>query len=267
MQVGLIDLRFIAIEMAGGLQISCEYKTALFSVQTIDHLLNAYTGVLEFMAADPRKRVSEFALPGTLVQQAAEARRREHKSMIAIAASFTAESLEEPLKYLLSELGIQHHIQFAPYQQLFQQFLDPASLLRTADGFAIGLVRFEDWLHGESLNGPAAKAKLEGIARELTAALQRVRYASVPTIVCFCPPSPAAAWTRDLEAAVADAVADAPSIHVIRSAEILDLYPVAEYIDEYAQKLGNVPYTSDFFSALGTMLTRRMWSVAKDHYK
>ena len=57
------------------------------------------------------------------------------------------------------------------------------------------------------------------------------------------------------------------SVHVIRSNEILDTYPVEEYEDEYAQRLGNVPYTTDFFSALGTMLARRMWNVAENHYK
>ena len=56
-------------------------------------------------------------------------------------------------------------------------------------------------------------------------------------------------------------------VHVVRSREVLDLYPVEEYEDEYAQRLGNVPYTTDFFSALGTMLARRMWGVAENRYR
>jgi hypothetical protein len=33
------------------------------------------------------------------------------------------------------------------------------------------------------------------------------------------------------------------------------------------QRLGNVPYTRDFYSALGTMLARRMWGAAENRYK
>ena len=70
-----------------------------------------------------------------------------------------------------------------------------------------------------------------------------------------------------LETKVEDAFASRSAVHVIRSGEVLDLYPVEEYEDEYAQRLGNVPYTTDFFSALGTMLARRMWGAAENQYQ
>ena len=63
------------------------------------------------------------------------------------------------------------------------------------------------------------------------------------------------------------AFAGGGSVHVIASSDVLDLYPVEEYEDEYAQRLGNVPYTTDFFSAVGTMVARRMWGVAENRYQ
>ena len=50
---------------------------------------------------------------------------------IAVAATFTAEPLEQSLAFWMLELGISARIEFAPYNQVFQQLLDPSSLLAT----------------------------------------------------------------------------------------------------------------------------------------
>ncbi len=53
------------------------------------------------------------------------------KQTIAITATFTAELIEESLSYWMQELCIPFNTEFAPYNQVFQQLLDPASLLST----------------------------------------------------------------------------------------------------------------------------------------
>lgn len=69
-----------------------------------------------------------------------------HKQNIAITATFTAEPVEESLAFWTSELDIPGKIEFAPYNQVFQQLLDPSSLLaNNQDGVNVILVRFEDW--------------------------------------------------------------------------------------------------------------------------
>ena len=67
--------------------------------------------------------------------------------------------------------------------------------------------------------------------------------------MCFCPESQRlaqkAGWSeflRDLEAKVLVAFAEQDLVQVILSDEILDKYPVEEYEDEYARRVGNVPY-------------------------
>ena len=273
-QVALLDLRFLAMETRDGLQISCEYKNRLFGEETIDALLSGSAEVLQNIVAAPARRVCDIALPESLGRQAVAARKRDHVPAVAIAATFTADQVAEPLNFLLDELDMKYRVAFAPYQQVFQQLLDPRSLLRTADGFAVVLVRFEDWLHGDADADDAQKEKLQKLTDELIGALQAAQDGPVPVMVCFCPASRAMVakagwrdWLPGLEAKVADAVAACTSVHVISSEEILDLYPVEEYEDEYAQRLGNVPYTTDFFSALGTMLARCIWGAAENRYK
>lgn len=273
-QVALLDLRLVALETTEGLELSCEYKSQLFTGETIDALLEAYALVLQTIAIDPTQQASEVTLPESLIRQAQQARKRDHVPVVAITASFTAEPVGEPLSFVLGELGMKYRAVFAPYQQVFQQLLDPAGLVRTADGFAVVLARFEDWLDGDKDLDYTQEEKLERVADDLIAALRTAQRGPTPLIVCFCPASRAVSakagpsdHLRSLEAKLADEFRSDSSVLVVRSDEILDLYPVEEYEDEYAQRLGNVPYTTDFFSALGTMLARRMWGASENHYQ
>lgn len=68
------------------------------------------------------------------------------KQKIAITATFTSEPINDSLSYWLEEIGISYSIDFAPYNQVFQELLNPTSLFaRNQDGINIVLVRFEDW--------------------------------------------------------------------------------------------------------------------------
>ena len=74
--------------------------------------------------------------------------RREEQNKVVIAASFTAEPIESTLNFWLDKLDIPSEISFAPYNQIFQQLLDPASELSTnSRGANVILLRLEDWLH------------------------------------------------------------------------------------------------------------------------
>ena len=272
----LLDLRFLAVETGGSLQVSCEYKTSLLANETAVALLEAYAAVLEAITGDPSRPVASIELPQVLVRQVAASRRRGRTRAVAVASSFTAQPLGEPLTSLLSELDMDYRLVFAPDRQVLQQLRDPRSTLRAADGFAIVLTRFEDWLPGGVSANGALHEKLEQAAAEFASAIQTA--AGAPLIVCFCPASRAIVerlmverlqgkdWLDSLEARIALPFADSPSVHVIRSAEILDLYSAGEYEDEYARRLANVPYTTAFFSAVGTILVRRMWGLAENRY-
>ena len=104
--MALLDLRFVAMETRDGLQLSCEYKSALFSEETVDTLLHAYAEVLQEIASDPAKPVSDIALPEPLVRQAAAARRRDHVPTVAITATYSPPNWsKEPLNFLLKRTG------------------------------------------------------------------------------------------------------------------------------------------------------------------
>ena len=73
---------------------------------------------------------------------------------LAIASTFTAEPLADSLSFWFEELGIGADVQFAPTEQVFQQLLDPDSLLgRNRHGVNVVLVRLDDWVAAPTRHG------------------------------------------------------------------------------------------------------------------
>ena len=251
-QVALLDLRFIATETAGGLQIECEYRANCFERRTIENLLSSVAGVLRCMVETPETRIEQIGISKELLERAAEHRQAQRKQTIAIAANFTVEPLEEPLAFWMEQLRMPSSIEFAPFDQVFQQLLDPSSLLASnRDGF--NLVFFK-WR-----NGLDSVSQARELAQSLKTAAAR---GTAQFILCICPPSDEAG-----EQVLAAELAGQPGIHLIGSADILNLYPVDDYRDEYAEGLGAIPYTPAFFVALASMAARRIHGIRSAPYK
>ena len=74
----------------------------------------------------------------------------EPPETIAIAATFTAEALEDPINFWRNELKIPIRAEFGPYNQIFQQLLDTNSLFtKNKRGLNVLLLRLEDWARSQ----------------------------------------------------------------------------------------------------------------------
>jgi FkbH-like protein/FkbM family methyltransferase len=69
---------------------------------------------------------------------------------LCVASTFTAEPLEDSLKFWGAHFGRNVRVDFAPYNQVFQQLLDPTSAFhRNREGINAIVLGLEDWLNGE----------------------------------------------------------------------------------------------------------------------
>ncbi|MBV8845201.1 MAG: hypothetical protein JO307_20535, partial [Bryobacterales bacterium] len=257
-QVALLDLRFIASEISAGLRLDCEYNADLFDDRTIERLLEDYVSVLMQMTAAPETRVEDIAISEDLLKLRDEYRRRQQEQTIAIAATFTAGPIEEPLAFWMEKLQIPSRIAFAPYNQVFQQLLDPASLLASNKGVNVILARLEDW------RNPAGVG--EHRINELVSALKlAASRGGAPYVVAVFPPLNSATAQAEsyaqMEAVLASELGETAGVHLITSADVLGLYPVDGPEDAYALKLGDIPYTAAFFTAIATVLARRIYNL------
>jgi FkbH-like protein len=199
---------------------------------------------------------------------------------IVLTATFTAEPVQDSLQFWMSELDVPCTINFAPYNQVFQQLLDPASVVSmNSSGLNVVLVRLEDWWCGVANSGPAGhedtQQRVGANAEELVEALQfAVGNSKVPYLLCFCPGSrqalsnaATAAFFQALENRIARRLKDAGGIFVVTSAECAALYPVADYDDPRSNEVSHVPYTQEFFHGLGTLIARRFYRIHTPPHK
>jgi amino acid adenylation domain-containing protein/FkbH-like protein/non-ribosomal peptide synthase protein (TIGR01720 family)/FkbM family methyltransferase len=116
-------------------------------------------------------------------------------------------------------------------------------------------------------------AQIEQTVKDFTNALKTATTRSPnPYLVCICPPSPTDekgfnGLHEKLQEQLETELQQNPSICLIKSQELLKTYPVQEYYDPYGDELGHIPYNLTFFTALGTILARKILALKSSPYK
>jgi FkbH-like protein len=196
---------------------------------------------------------------------------------LAVAATFTAEPLSEALALCLEEAGQPAAIDFAPYDQIFQQLLDPKSLLgQNHQGINIVLVRLDDWRRFDSSTDgrEEVSAHVERTADELIRAVRAVLARStVPLVLAFCPSTLVAVGEEAVRgllaragARVARELEGAPGLCLVQPDDFRH-YPVGAWYDAERDRLGHIPYTPLFYAALGIVLARKIHALTRQPFK
>jgi len=186
---------------------------------------------------------------------------------LAISASFTAEPLQHTLRFLLDEAGLNLEVQFAPYNQVFQELLSRTSLLATnVQGANVVLVRYEDFVR-EVPDPDAASILLESTTLEFLDALTRFGVqAKSPTVVVAFGPSPRApvALLPQLQSAASDLKKRARELHGIY---LLTVDEAEVGYDSVRDELAHIPFTEEFFASLALAITRKVHALRKPAHK
>ena len=196
---------------------------------------------------------------------------------IAVAASFTAEPVLGTLAFWMRELGLNAAIEFAPYNQVFQELLNPGSLLsQNQRGINVILLRPEDWLRFNpgAKNPEKARVLLERNARDFIDALHAaISRAGIPHLVALCPASPPImidssrrSLLESIEERIVAGLEQVGGVTLIGPGDFA-AYPVDVAYDPQRDALGHIPYTPLFFAAIGTLLARRIHALKNPPYK
>ncbi len=253
-----------------------EYNSERFSSSTIAQLAEAFTEMIAYAGQHPDAQVNAFAFPAALAPQRHPEPAPKAELPIAISATFTAEPVAEAINFWMRQIRQPARVEFAPYNQLFQQLLDPTSLLaRTQQGINVLLLRFEDWQRFAEPNGSHSATldeRLAAIERNVADLIQAVQSAAArtatPQLLLVGPAAPTtladahiANFFSQMEQRLARALADVPNVQVISSATLTASYPIDAFYDAHSDRLGHIPYTPRFFTALGTQIARRIHAL------
>lgn len=259
------------------------YNASLFNAATISTLARAFCDLLAAFTHDPGLPLASYPCAITTAKHPVIANPEDTKpsSRLAITATFTAEPIAESLNFWKRKLNLPWEFDFAPYNQVLQQLLDPNSLLRrNSQGANLILVRFEDWLRfaegcqAQAGISQAGLEKLEQYLLDFVTALTTASAASkVPHLVFICPPSPNLlnnpyyqAFYQDWQRTRTE-VETVSGLYIITPDEIAACYPIETFVDPQADKLGHIPYLPHFFTALGTMVIRKLHAIQRPPYK
>ncbi|WP_216213656.1 HAD-IIIC family phosphatase [Amycolatopsis aidingensis] len=182
------------------------------------------------------------------------------KAGIAVAGTFTLTVVTTSMAAVLDETAPGRPVITAPYGQVLETLHDPGSVLMTNVGVNVLLLRPEDFARGSG-----HRERADAMVDELVAVLADVPDHSVATwFLAIAPSSPAtegdvalARWVRwvgERLTAVAEAT---PGMYPITLDRVAELYEVAEVHDEYADRIGHLPYTDEYCEAVGTWLVRQ----------
>lgn len=180
---------------------------------------------------------------------------------VVIAATFTAEPIAPPLLAWWRWLESPANLRFAPYNQIFQQLLDPHSLMSSnRAGINILLIRIEDWCQADRIAEAAQRGE-----EFIKAVEQFTTVSGGLLLVCFCPNSAALdsstqASLADIESGLVAGLSELPRVMPLASCEVTKLYPVGEVEDSVAKRAGQIPYAQAYYTALASLLARRLFT-------
>ncbi len=198
---------------------------------------------------------------------------------IAVAATFTAEPLEDALRFWLHGRGEEAAVQFAPFNQVLQQLLDPTSDLRCSRAdLNLLLVRLEDWAGSKRDDARQTEESLDLNADHFVDGLQRLvqTMPNARNLVLFCPASPAARHApilRELMAAAERRLLrriDVPrlrSVHAVASSALTARFAGVDIDNVEGEALGGVPYAEPFFAVVASEAIRRWDALTRAPFK
>lgn len=155
----------------------------------------------------------------------------------AVASTFTAEPLEPVIRFWSGPLHSDFRVEFAPFGQVLQTLLDPASVFGTnTHGLNVLLIRGKD-LGERADNLQSVQSAIQSCAPTF----------KVPLLV-----------VGDVESRGA---------FLLTGSRIATWYPVARQESEEGERLGAIPYTEDYYVAMGSAIVRAAHAIHHAPYK
>lgn len=271
-QEGQFDLTLEILDSGRDFFCVLKYSTELFASETVVKFRDIYLQMLDTISSDTDASVSDIIRSGG---EQGEVSGR----VLSVAATFTAEPLQPALSFWLHKTGIADEIRFAPYNQVFQQLLDPGSIFCTNTcGANIILVRIDDWLKNDQAAvgpGDADEKEYGRIAQEFVQAVMvAVTRFQVPLVIVCCPPAPALleneACRQTIMRTEQNLCRDLKTVSgvtVVTAAELLGTYPVTDYYEPLGEQVGHIPYSENCYTALATVIARRVFCIFNKPHK
>ncbi|RUT36533.1 amino acid adenylation domain-containing protein [Paenibacillus zeisoli] len=264
----MLDVKMDMWEHAeGSLHAVLNYSTDLFDETTMHSFRDEFMGIISDVLNDSNKELAHYETL-TPVKQAEVT---SQAVSLAVSATFTAEPIEDYIQWWCERFQVQAEISFAPYHQVFQQLLSPDSLLAANQGVNLLLIRFEDWIGGETLSQDQQIQQLERSYVDLVQAIRNFPSKGPVWMAVFQPSEDyhpvVTAYIRNLNERFKQMIAPIEHVTLLDLSDIERRYQIPEVFDRVKNQEAHIPFTDEYYAALGTAVARRMVSWRRPDFK
>nr|WP_276207677.1 type I polyketide synthase [Paludifilum halophilum] len=267
-------------EVTGELKCVLQYNKSLFRSGTMERMARHFLQLVEEVVDDPERKLKDIPLLTAEEEEEMAAKRevddppqQRETLTLAVSSTFTADPLADHLIWWGRRFGWEIDVRFAPYNQVFQELLDPSSLLSTNRGANLLMVRFEDWLRDDSSEEQVQCRKLERNFKELVDILER-KDPTVPYFVAVFPVSTHLSLSPSVKEHLdfmtrrwKEILKEKENVHVVDLTDLKDLYQITDIFHPGTDQAGHLPFTDSFYAAMGTTVARHIISLKPAPFK
>ncbi len=280
----MLDLYCMAGIDDEAVRIRFEYNKLLITSDHIGEFASAYNESLACVLSGPETPLSQYlgrsaTSPGKdIPADATESDEDTHN--FVIISSFTGDPLVEPLRFWAEKQGIHGNFSDVINFQVFQQLFDNTSeFAQNSGGTSIILLRVEDWIRGANTSSGLADnwdaGTLRGETNNFLAALKAAAGRNTGRILlCICHPSPDVRNTperndlnEELHTHIRSACDEIGGITTLFPEDIDTFYHIENYHDALSLKQAIIPYTLPYYTALATVIARKLYTMIFPPYK
>lgn len=192
---------------------------------------------------------------------------------VKIAATFTAEPVGDYIKWWGKQFGYNFEMGFTSYNQVFQELLSPDSSLATNEGINVLLVRFEDYIRDDHENDETKESKLETVYCDLLNAISQFGN-TVPMIIAIFPLATHLKLSAEIQNKIAELnhrlakdLEQYRYVYQLDLTHVQDTYLIDDMFDELKDREGHMPFTDEYYAAIGTEIARKIIAIKKQLFK
>ncbi len=276
----VLDFKLDIEPDGNALDFYLSYNSKLFLPETMQSFMDQFVELLTSVVNEPGKTLQDY---GGWAEETAKAENMIEDTVetipempLHICSSFVMEPVQEFVEYWSNEFELNIKLSFAPYNQVFQQLINPQSGLNTATGINVLVIRVQDWIR--DISGQSESEQLaflyktfEDFCKLLTNAGSNT---AVPFFIGIVPVSESTDLSpliittiTSLNNQLVNLVEAQPRFDLLDLEKIARLYAVEELFDAKSDELGHMPFSQEFYAALGTYLARKVNAFKGPGYK
>lgn len=279
-QASTLDFKMDALMGAdGSLYCGLQYNTSLFKEESMKKFAEHFQLLISSISSNLDQHISDIEIFTDDERLQIEEKRKinenviDKHTVIAVSSTFSDEPVGDYIKWWCKQFKENVVVKFAQYNQVFQQLLDPGSLISNNSGANILLIRFEDYIR--NINGTDKEKcdMLEQNYRDLVDILKN-KQKEVPYFVGLFPVSTHLSlsdavikYLEDVNTRWANELAEINNIYTIDFTDTDRLYEIKQVFDPERDEEGHLPFSEEYFAAMGTVIARNICSWKKQQFK